>query len=78
MRRIPPQGDCRPRTGRLRFFVDALMQVGDLAEAETAVDTGPQLRRRARGTTRQVEAAIGEAQPDDGTRGLTGPAAVRC
>ncbi len=33
MRRTPRPAGCRPRLG-LRFFVDALMEIGDLGEAD--------------------------------------------
>ena len=55
----------------LRFFVDALMQVGDLTEAGAAVDPDPARLRRPRaigrgGARRSADAAVG---PDPRRRG---------
>ena len=45
MRRILPRAGCRPNSD-LRFFVDALMQIGDLNENDKRCDRRRRWRRR--------------------------------
>ena len=57
MRRIPRPGRLPTELG-LRFFVDALMQVGDLTEPERQ---SIEAQLSSVGTAQSVEAALGEA-----------------